>query len=48
VKVHFIEEKMKKQDMVKMRCNCRIENGHKVTSMVVMASQMMHHTHDYE
>jgi len=39
---------MKKQDMMKMRCSYRIENGHKVTSIVVMASQMMHHTHDYE
>jgi len=38
--------KNEKQDMVRRRCNCGIENGHKVTLMVVMAFQMMHHTHD--
>jgi len=40
--------KDEKQDMVRMRCNCGIEKGTRLTSMVVMASQMMHHTHDYE
>ena len=40
--------KDEKQDVVRMRCNCGIEKGTRLTSMVVMASQMMHHTHNYE
>ena len=28
--MHYTKEKNEKQDMVRMRCNCGIENGHKV------------------
>ena len=40
--------KDEKQDIVRMRCNCKIEKGTRLTSMVIMAFQMMHHTHNNE
>ena len=48
VKMHFTEAKMKNSIWWEWDAIAELKKGHKVTSMVVMASQMMHHTHDYE